>query len=315
MHSVLVTGGAGFIGSNLVRGLVTQGFKVRVLDDLSSGRQANLHELNSQFEFINGNVRNVQTCRDACAGIDTVFHLAALVSVPESVADPIASEAINSGGTLTMLTAARDCGVERFVFSSSAAVYGETDLIPTPENVTPCPLSPYGLQKLTGEHYARLYSQLYGLETVSLRYFNVYGPGQALDSAYAAAIPRFLTALLEGVAPTIYGDGEQTRDFCFVDDIVSANLLAANASLSDVIGTAFNIAGGSRVSLNQLIQLMREVTGSELTALYAPVRAGDIRDSGADITRARTRLGYDPQIDLLTGLRRTMTYYRAHLHG
>jgi len=294
-----------------VQRLVTQGLRVRVLDDLSAGKRANLKPSLADIEFMNGSVCALQTCHDACAGIDTVFHLAALVSVPESVADPIRSEAINSGGTLNMLTAARDSGVERFVFSSSAAVYGQTDLISTAENAIHCPLSPYGLQKLTGEHYARLYSQLYGLGTVSLRYFNVYGPGQALDSAYAAVIPRFLTTLLKGEAPTIYGDGEQTRDFCFVEDIVSANLLAATGSLPDVIGSAFNIAGGSRVSLNHLLAQLRDVTGSGLPPRYAPVRAGDIRHSGADITRAKTLLGYVPQVDLLTGLHRTSAYYEA----
>ncbi len=313
MKSALVTGGAGFIGSHLVRALAAQNVAVRVLDNLSSSSGASLDGLGRKVELVEGDVRNAIACSNACRGVDVVFHLAALVSVPQSVADPIQSDAINSGGTLNLLIAARDRQVQRFVFSSSAAVYGNTNVIPTGEDVLPDPLSPYGAQKLSSEHYARLFAHLYGLETICLRYFNVYGPGQNPHSAYAAAVPRFLTGLLEGKPPIVFGDGEQTRDFCAVADVVGANLLAATTRRAEAIGGVFNIAGGRRVSVNTLLDHMREATGAALPTQYAPNRVGDIRHSGADIRRACAILDFQPRVDLTTGLRDTVAYYQRSL--
>ena len=313
MKSALVTGGAGFIGSHLVRALVAQNVAVRVLDNLSSGSAVSLEGLGKKIELVEGDVRNAIACANACRGMDVVFHLAALVSVPQSVADPIQSDAINSGGTLNLLIAARDRQVKRFVFSSSAAVYGNTDVIPTGEDVLPDPLSPYGAQKLSSEHYARLFAHLYGLETVCLRYFNVYGPGQNPHSAYAAAVPRFLTGLLAGNAPVVFGDGEQTRDFCAVADVVAANLLAATSPRPEAIGGVFNVAGGRRVSVNTLLDHMRDVTGISLPTQYAPARAGDIRHSGADIGRACAVLDFKPRVDLPAGLRDAAVFYKKGL--
>lgn len=309
MKSALVTGGAGFIGAHLVRALMAQNVAVRVLDNLSSGSIANLSGLGKKIDFVEGDVRNAVACRNACREIDVVFHLAALVSVPQSVADPIQSDAINSGGTLNMLIAARDQRVKRFVFSSSAAVYGDTHIIPTNESVLPNPQSPYGAQKLMGESYTRLFANLYNLETICLRYFNVYGPGQSPHSAYAAAVPRFLTALLSGQTLNIYGDGEQTRDFCMVGDVVAANLLAAITTRQQALGSVVNIASGTRVALNTLLAHMQEIVGSKLPICYQAARAGDIRHSGADIRLAQTTLGYCPKVDLPIGLRETYDFY------
>jgi nucleoside-diphosphate-sugar epimerase len=310
MERALVTGGAGFIGSHLVRSLVRDGVAVRVLDNYSSSRPESLADLGRKVELVEGDIRNAVACRNACRGVDTVFHLAALVSVPASVADPVQSDAINSGGTLNMLLAARDNGVRRLIFSSSAAIYGDTDQVPTPETVLPSPTSPYGVQKLMGEHYARNFARLYGLETISLRYFNVYGPGQDPASPYAAAIPRFLTRLFRGEAPIVFGDGEQTRDFCYVEDVAAANRRAAEAE-SEAVGGVFNIANGVRISLNRLLPLIQECAGTALAVTYEPPREGDIKHSGADISLARRLLAYNPAMTLEEGLRRTADYYRS----
>ncbi len=310
MKRALVAGGAGFIGSRLVRDLVGSGIEVRVLDNYSTGRAETLAGLESKVEIVEGDIRNAVACRNACRGADVVFHLAALVSVPQSVADPVKSDAINSGGTLNLLIAARDTGVRRLIFSSSAAVYGDTDVIPTPETVLPRPKSPYGVQKLTGEHYARNFALLYGLETICLRYFNVYGPGQDPLSPYAAAIPRFLIRLLGREAPRVFGDGEQTRDFCFVDDVVAANRCAATATPA-AIGKVFNVAGGSRVSLNVLLPMIQSAAGTSLPIQYEPVRPGDIKHSGAEISLARRVLSYEPRTTLDVGLRTTAEYYKS----
>jgi nucleoside-diphosphate-sugar epimerase len=311
MERALVSGGAGFIGSRLVRNLVEQGVRVRVLDNYSTGRPDILADLGKKVELVEGDIRNAVACRNACRGADTVFHLAALVSVPQSVADPVQSDGINAGGTLSLLLAARDCGVRRFVFSSSAAIYGDTDVIPTTESVLPIPTSPYGVQKLTGEHYARNFSLLYGIESVALRYFNVYGPGQDPASPYAAAIPKFMVRLLRGEAPSVYGDGEQTRDFCFVEDVAQANVCAARTADPSAVGGAFNIGSGTRVSLNDLLPRIQECIGTALDVRYEPVREGDIKHSGADISRARQHLGYVPATTLDEGLRQTAAYYRS----
>ena len=310
MQKALVTGGAGFIGSHLVKELVKRGVKVRILDNVSSGNIGNLEGLGSKIEFVEGDIRNAIACRNACRGVDAVFHMAALVSVPQSVADPIMSDAINSGGTLNMLIAARDCEVKRFVFSSSSAIYGETETIPTSENVPARPVSPYGIQKLMGEHYARNFSLLYGLETVCLRYFNVYGPGQNPNSAYAAVIPKFLTRHFAGQTSIIFGDGEQTRDFCHVRDIVQANLLAANTTDPSAIGSVFNVGNGARISVNDLLVLLKEALGEDFKSEYQAERAGDIKHSGADIGKISSAIGYSAKVALPAGLKETADYYR-----
>jgi UDP-N-acetylglucosamine 4-epimerase len=303
MQRALVTGGAGFIGSTLVRALVERGVAVRVLDNFSSGSRDRLRGLEGSIEIVEGDIRDAAICGDACRDVEVVFHLAAQLSVPRSIADPLLSDAVNTGGTLRMLHAARAGGARRFVFSSSSAVYGDTDVVPTPERVLPEPASPYGVQKLAGEHYCRIFTRLYGLPTVSLRYFNVYGPGQDAQSEYAAVIPKFLARLRAGQSPIVFGDGEQTRDFCHVEDVVAANLLAAETTNNEALGGVLNVAGGSGASLNDLLRLLRAATGADLPAVYEAERPGDIRHSVADITRARETLGFSPAVSLEVGLR------------
>lgn len=310
LNFCLVTGGAGFIGSHLVHTLLEHGASVRILDNFTSGTRGNLHGVENRIEVMEGDVRDTATCHEACSGASTVFHLAALVSVPESVEQPHKAHEINIGGTLNILMAARESGVGRVVFSSSSAVYGDTRTLPTPEDTLPVPASPYGLQKLCGEHYCRLFYQLYGLETVSLRYFNVFGARQNPDSAYAAVIPRFLRRLHTGQHPTVYGDGEQTRDFLHVSDVARANVLAATVVQEAAIGSVFNIAGGDGTSLNQLLDLMRKALGVNIAAVHEPPRIGDIRHSVASTIRAASLLEFIPHLTLSDGLALTAQSYR-----
>jgi UDP-glucose 4-epimerase len=307
-RAYLVTGGAGFIGSHITERLVREGHLVRVLDDFSSGRESNLESFRSSVELIRGDICDKQLVSEATNGVDVVFHEAALGSVPRSVADPVTTHEVNITGTLNVLLAARDAGVKRVVYASSSSVYGETPVLPKREEMMPQPLSPYALSKLVGEHYASVFKHVYDLEVVSLRYFNIFGPRQDPESQYAAVIPRFITALLEGKAPVVYGDGLQSRDFTFVDNVVSANLLAAEAE--GVAGQAFNVACGGRYTLLDLLAQVKEILGSDIEPIHEAARAGDVRDSQASIDAAEQALGYRVSVDFEEGLRKTVEWYR-----
>ena len=305
----LVTGGAGFIGSHLCERLVHDGHRVRVLDDFSSGKEANLESFANGIDLIRGDIRDNALVTRATEGVDVVFHEAALGSVPRSVADPRTTHEVNITGTLNVFLAARDAGVKRVVYASSSSVYGETPELPKHEDMIPQPLSPYALSKIAGEHYAAVFKHVYGFEIVALRYFNIFGPRQDPQSQYAAVIPRFITALLSGQPPVVYGDGGQSRDFTYVDNVVEANLLAAEAE--DVAGQAFNIACGGRYSLLELLSRLKQIIGSEMNPVHEPARAGDVRDSQASIDAAERLLGYRVSVDFEDGLQRTVEWFRA----
>jgi nucleoside-diphosphate-sugar epimerase len=305
----LVTGGAGFIGSNTVDELVRRGHDVVVLDDLSTGKSANLYNVGTKIKPIHDSITNLNALREACRGIDVVVHLAAQTSVPRSVNDPIETNRINVDGTLKVLVAARDGKVKRVVFSSSCAVYGKTSVLPIPENTPLAPISPYGLSKQVGEAYGRVFQELYGLEFVALRFFNVFGPRQDPGSAYSGVLSLFSAALLSGTQPTVYGDGEQSRDFIYVQNVVEAILLAAEANAAS--GLAFNIGTGNRSTLNQILALLGKITGRPARAKYAAPREGDIRDSQADISLAKKVLGYNPRFGFEEGLKRTWEWFCA----
>ena len=307
----LVTGGAGFIGSHVVRLLLADGNSVRVLDNFSTGCRENLGEIAENVEWITGDIRDRETCRAACAGTECVFHLAAFISVPGSVADPVGADAINIQGTLNVLLAARDAGVRRLVFSSSSAIYGDTLVVPTPETITPRPISPYGLEKLYGEHACRIH-QTADFSTVALRYFNIFGPRQNPNSDYAAVIPIFMRMMLRGQSPTIHGDGGQTHDFLFVDDVARANLLAA-AAPQEAAGSVCNIAGGSATSVLEMANAIASATGFTGAIQHGPERVADIRHSSADISLARRILGFDPSVSIDTGLRTTLNWLAARV--
>jgi nucleoside-diphosphate-sugar epimerase len=286
----LVTGGAGFIGSHIAHRLVREGRPVRVLDNFSGGKHANLADIRVDVDLIEGDIRDAETVQRAVDGVEVVFHQAAEPSVPKSIADPATTMDVNVTGTLNMLTAARDAGCRRFVLASTCAVYGDPSASPKVESMLPAPLSPYAISKLTGEQLCTVFASAYGFEAVALRYFNVFGPRQDPNSAYAAAIPRFLAALTSGTAPTVFGDGEQSRDFVYVEDGVNANLLAA--SVPGIAGRVFNVASGRSVTINQVLESLARATGITIPATYAPERAGDIRHSLADVGLARRDLGF-----------------------
>jgi UDP-N-acetylglucosamine 4-epimerase len=311
MARFLVTGAAGFIGSNLAEALVSRGQRVRALDNFLTGKRENLDSLDG-VEFIEGDVRDPVTCRMACEGVDYVLHEAALGSVPRSIEEPGLSNECNVTGTLNMLVAARDAGVRRFVFAASSSAYGDTPALPKVETMAPQPLSPYALTKLVGEEYCRLFTELYGLETVCLRYFNVFGKRQDPNGAYAAVIPRFVSALLRNIPPEIYGDGEQTRDFTYVSDVVQVNLKACQAP-REACGQVYNVAHGERISLNALFREISRLMGSALEPNHGPPRAGDVRHSLADISKARRLLGYDPCYTVKRGLEEAIHWYRENL--
>ena len=307
----LITGGAGFIGSHIASRLIGDGHEVRVLDNFSTGARSNLAAHDGDYDLIEGDMQSYERAHNAVQGCEVVFHQAALPSVPRSIQDPLTSNAANVIGTLNILLASRDSGVRRVVFASSSSIYGADLTLPKQEDRAPMPISPYAVAKLASEGYCRSFSEVYGLETVALRYFNVFGPRQDPLSQYAAVIPRFITALLEGEAPVVFGDGEQSRDFTYIDNVIDANLRAAEAE--GVSGQTFNIACGERISLNQLLEEIRGIVGSELEATYLDGRQGDVKHSLADISRARDQLGYEPLIDFNEGLLRTVEALRAEL--
>jgi nucleoside-diphosphate-sugar epimerase len=303
----LVTGGGGFIGSNVVRALLARGDDVRVLDNFATGSRANLAGLESDVQLVEGDLRSYERVHAAVRGTEVVFHQGALPSVPRSVQDPLTSNASNVIGTLNVLLAARDSGVRRVVFASSSSVYGANPDLPKREDMPAVPISPYAVAKLAGEGYCRSFTEVYGLETVALRYFNVFGPRQDPLSAYAAVVPNFITAALRGEAPMIHGDGEQSRDFTFVENVVEANLLAMSAE--GVAGRAYNIACGERTSLNDLVATIARVVDRPIEPRYGEQRPGDVRHSLADTSRAQEELGYRVNVSLEDGLARTAQHY------
>jgi nucleoside-diphosphate-sugar epimerase len=308
MAHFLVTGGAGFIGSHLAEELVRRGHRVRVADDLATGKRSNLEHL-PQVEFLEGDLAELAFARQAVEGVEFVLHQAAIPSVPRSVADPVTTHRANVDATLNVLVAARDAGVRRVTFAASSAAYGNTLTLPKHEEMPTDPLSPYALHKVVGEMYLRMFADLYGLETCSLRYFNVFGPRQDPSSAYSGVISVFAAALLDGRSPTIYGDGEQTRDFTYVADVVDGVLRACEAPEAN--GEIINVAAGGRISLNRLFETMKQLVGSDVMPVYAATREGDVRDSQADITKARRILAFEPTVSLEEGLRRTVEWYRS----
>jgi len=305
----LVTGGAGFIGSAIARALLARGDKVRVLDNFFSGKRENLAEVAADVELIEGDIRDTAAVARACAGVEVVFHEAAIPSVPRSLADPISSNEANVTGTLNVLHEAKRAGVRRVVYAASSSAYGDTPTLPKVETMRPAPLSPYAVGKLAGEHYCAVFAGAYGLETVSLRYFNVFGARQDPKSEYAAVIPRFVTAGLVGQGVTIYGDGTQSRDFCYIDNTVEANLAAASAPAAAASGRVFNVACGEATTLNDVVRLIGDALGRPIAVTYAERRVGDVKHSLADISAARTQLGYRGAVSFQEGLRRTITWY------
>ncbi|MBI3646752.1 MAG: SDR family oxidoreductase [Acidobacteriales bacterium] len=311
MAKYLVTGAAGFIGSSLVRALLDRGEEVRGIDNLATGRRENLTEVLKQMDFRQVDILDLDAMRQACEGVDYVLHQAAIPSVPKSVLDPLGSNRANADGTLSVLVAARDAKVKRVVYAASSSAYGDTPTLPKHEAMTPNPISPYAVAKLTGEYYMISFYRCYGLETVSLRYFNIFGPRQDPSSQYSGVLAKFSLQMLRGEQPTIFGDGEQSRDFNYIDNAVSANLLACSAPAAECAGRVFNIATARRATLNQTFELLKPLTGYTGTVKYGPERGGDIKHSLADITLAQKHLGYKPLVNFEEGLRRTVEWYRS----
>ena len=308
--TALVTGGAGFIGSHIAAALGASGARVRVLDDLSTGHRENLDELGGDIDFIQGSVADEDVLRKALDGVEVVFHEAAIPSVPRSVEAPRQTHIASVDGTFSLLLAARDQGVRRVVYAASSSAYGDQPTLPKSEQMLPDPLSPYAVAKLVGEYYCQVFTRVYGLETVSLRYFNVFGPRQDPSSQYSGVVSRFISALLGDERPVIFGDGEQSRDFTYVDNVVAANLSAANAS--GAAGRVINVANGERITLNELLEELKDLTGKkDVTAEYREPRVGDVRHSLADNSIARELLGYESKVDLREGLRRTIDWWKS----
>lgn len=311
MDKFLVTGGAGFIGSSICRKLVSQGCFVRVVDNLLTGKKSNLAEFIDKIEFVEADMGDSQVAQSAVKDIDVVFHQGALPSVPLSIDDPAATHKHCVDATFTLLLAARDAGVKRFVYAASSSAYGDAPTSPKVETMPTSPLSPYAVGKLVGEYYCSVFSGVFGLETVALRYFNVFGPHQDPKSQYAAAIPAFVTAILKDEPPTIYGDGEQSRDFTYIDNVVNANLLAARAKKTN--GEVINIACGEAVTVNQIIGMINELLGKNVKPLYVDARVGDVKHSLADITAAQNLIGFKPIVSFSEGLNLAIDWYRNNL--
>jgi nucleoside-diphosphate-sugar epimerase len=310
MVTYLITGGAGFIGSSIVEELVPRGERVQILDNFSTGKRENIAPFLKDVELIEGDLRHLDTVRQAAEGVDYILHQGAIPSVPRSIDNPLDTDEANVRGTLNLLLAARDAGVKRVVCASSSAVYGNIPTLPKTEEMKPAPLSPYAVSKLAGEHYCQVFYQVYGLETVALRYFNVFGPRQDPTSQYAAVVPKFVTAILRGEQPVIYGDGEQSRDFSYVTNVVQANLLAATAP--GVGGQVFNIACGTRYSLLELVATINRILRTDIAPVYTAPRVGDVRHSLADIAKAKEMLGYQAEVKFEEGLHRLIVWYREH---
>jgi len=311
MSTYLVTGAAGFIGSALARAVLAQGDKVRGIDNLSTGKQENLAAIRGQIDFRQADLLDLNAVQEACSGVDYVFHEAAIPSVPRSVANPLESNRANIDATVNLLVAARDAKVKRVVYAASSSAYGDTPTLPKREDMAPSPISPYAVAKLTGELYMTSFWRCYGLETVSLRYFNIFGPRQDPNSPYSGVLARFITQMLRGEQPVILGDGQQSRDFTYIDNVVSANLLACKAPAAEVAGRVFNIAAGRRVDLNETFRVLKKLTGYAGDVGYGPERTGDVKHSLADLSLARKHLGYEPIVNFEEGLRQTIEWYRS----
>jgi len=311
MALYLITGVGGFIGSSLARALLTRGDQVRGVDNFSTGKQENVAEILDRVDFREADILDLAAMRSACAGVDYVLHQAAIPSVPKSVLDPLASNQANVDGTVNVLVAARDAKVKRVVYAASSSAYGDTPTLPKHEGMAPNPISPYAVAKLASEHYMISFYRCYGLETVALRYFNIFGPRQDPSSPYSGVLAKFITQMLRGEQPTIFGDGEQSRDFTYIDNAVDANLLACQAPAAEAAGQVFNVATGHRVTLNETFELLRALTSYSGKPIYAPERGGDIKHSLADISKAEAHLHYRPQVNFEEGLRRTVGWYRG----
>jgi nucleoside-diphosphate-sugar epimerase len=310
MALYLVTGIAGFIGSSLARSVLAQGDEVRGVDNLSTGKRENLADILGRVDFREADLLDLPALHDACRGVDYIFHEAAIPSVPKSVLDPLGSNRANVDGTVNVLVAARDAKVKRVVYAASSSAYGDTPTLPKQEDMKPNPISPYAVAKLSSELYMTSFYRCYGLETVSLRYFNIFGPRQDPSSQYSGVLAKFITQMLAGEAPTILGDGSQSRDFTYIDNVVSANLLACKAPAEKVAGQVFNVATGTRIDLNETFRVLKKLTGFNGEVKYGPERAGDVKHSLADLTRSEKLLGYKPLVNFEEGLKKTVEWYR-----
>ena len=313
MASYLITGVAGFIGSSLARAVLAQGDRVRGVDNLATGKRENLEEIKGKIDFQEADILDLDAMRRACEGVDYVLHQAAIPSVPKSVLDPLGNNSANVDGTVNVLVAARDAKVRRVIYAASSSAYGDTPSLPKHEDMAPSPISPYAVAKLASEYYMTSFYRCYGLETVSLRYFNIFGPRQDPTSPYSGVLAKFITQMLKGEQPTILGDGKQSRDFTYIDNAVSANLLACRAPKEDAAGKIFNVATGQRIDLNETFRVLKKLTGYEGNVKYAEERAGDVKHSLADISRAEKALGYKPHIGLEDGLKKTVEWYRTQM--